>query len=390
VFCAALLCSSAIIPVDATAQVNRNRLDDILRRIDKGLGRDAALSRQSEKQAARIQSIRHKVVQVARRLQLQEAAMMRVELRLAALENNVRVEGANYRQNEQQFLRIIGALRRVQSNPPGVLAMQFSDAQDAIRSMVVLRALIPQLKARAEKLRRKLVAYHHLRNQVSGQKKEIAGRAASLRKIRLDLATLLGRQNRLLNQTQEEKAAIRRRLARLTKKARTVKELISDIKRDISATKPARPVDLAVLTKPKRLRRFRFARGQVSAPVSGRIARTYGSEDQYGITVSGIRFIARAGAQVVAPSDGQIVFAGPFRSYGQILIIKHTDGYHSRVAGLARIDVVSRQWVLADEPVGIVGADSTLGTRLYLELRRDGRPINPQPWLAVDKRKVDG
>ncbi|MCY4238841.1 MAG: peptidoglycan DD-metalloendopeptidase family protein [Rhodospirillaceae bacterium] len=385
-----LLSSSAIIPVDATAQVNQDRLNDIQRRIDKGLGRDAALSRQSEMHAASIQSIRHKVVQVARRLQLQEAAMMRVELRLAALENNVRVEGANYRQNERQFLRIIGALRRVQSNPPGVLAMQFSDAQDAIRSMIVLRALVPQLKVRAEKLRRKLVAYHHLRNQVSGEKKEIAARAASLRKTRLDLAALLGRQNRLLNQTQEEKAAIRRRLDRLTKKARTVQDLISGIKREKSSAKPGRPVGPAALTKPKRLRRFHLARGQVSAPVSGRVARTYGSEDQYGLTVSGIRFIARAGAQVVAPYDGQIVFAGPFRSYGQILIIKHTDGYHSLVAGLARIDVVNRQWVLADEPVGIVGADSTLGARLYLELRQDGRPINPQPWLAVDKRKVDG
>ncbi len=365
-------------------------MNDIQRRIEKGLGRDAALSRQSEMHAARIRSIRHKVVQVARRLQLQEAAMMRVELRLAALENNVRVEGANYRQNERQFLRITGALRRVQSNPPGVLAMQFSDAQDAIRSMIVLRALVPQLKARAEKLRRRLVSYHHLRNQVSGEKKEIAARATSLRKTRLDLAALLGRQNRLLNQTQEEKAAIRRRLDRLTKKARTIQDLISDIKREKSAARPGRPVGPAALTKPKRLRRFHLARGQVSAPVSGRIARTYGSEDQYGLTVNGIRFIARAGAQVVAPYDGQIVFAGPFRSYGQILIIKHTDGYHSLVAGLARIDVVNRQWVLADEPVGIVGADSTLGTRLYLELRLDGRPINPQPWLAVDKRKVDG
>ncbi|MCY4311371.1 MAG: hypothetical protein OXC54_08710, partial [Rhodospirillaceae bacterium] len=104
VFFAVLLSSSAIIPVDATAQVNQDRLNDIQRRIDKGLGRDAALSRQSEMHTASIQSIRRKVVQVARRLQLQEAAMMRVELRLAALENNVRVEGANYRQNERQFL----------------------------------------------------------------------------------------------------------------------------------------------------------------------------------------------------------------------------------------------------------------------------------------------
>jgi len=379
-----------LITADAAAQNNRDRLNDIQRRIDKGRGRDAALSRQSAKLAERMRTIRRKVVQVARRLQLQEAAMMRVELRLAALENSVRVDGAAYRRNERQFLRIIGALRRVQSNPPGVLAMQFADAQDAIRSTVVLRALVPQLRARADQLRRKLNDYHRLQRQVSGQKKEITARAAPLRKTRLELAALLGRQNRLLNQTQEEKAAVRDRLNRLTRKARTLQDLMANIKREKRQRAPRHRARAAALTKPKRLRRFHSARGRVSAPVSGQIAQTFGSKDQYGLTVSGMRFVARSGAQVVAPYDGQIVFAGPFRSYGHILIIKHTDGYHSLVAGLARIDVVNRQWVLAGEPVGIVGANSTPGTRLYLELRRNGRPINPQPWLAADKRKVDG
>ena len=72
------------------------------------------------------------------------------------------------------------------------------------------------------------------------------------------------------------------------------------------------------------------------------------------------------------------------------MIIEHTDGYHSLIAGLARIDVVNRQWVLAGEPVGIVGTTESPGARLYLELRQGGRPIDPQPWLAADKRKVDG
>jgi septal ring factor EnvC (AmiA/AmiB activator) len=117
--------------------------------------------------------------------------------------------------------------------------------------------------------------------------------------------------------------------------------------------------------------------------------RKFGQANKYGLETRGLEIEARKGAQVVAPYDGQIVFAGPFRSYGQILIIRHRGGYHSLVAGLSRIYVVNKQWVLAGEPVGVMGG-RTAGPRLYLEIRHKGRPINPLPWLAADKRKVNG
>lgn len=382
----------------ARAQNNRDRLKEVERRIDKGRGRDAALSRQARALARKVQKIRNSVLVVARRLQFQEAATMRVELRLAQLESNMRLDRAEYRRNERQFLRIVGALRRVQSNPPGVLAMHFSDAQDAIRSTVVLRSLIPQMRKRADELRKKVIAYNRRRHDVKQQRIDIAAKAAQLRRTRAELAALLGEQTRLLSHTQEEKAAVRRRLSRLTKRADTLQDLMSNLKQERIAARKRQHVTIrpkpkpraAALTRPGKVRRFGRARGKVSTPVSGRILQAFNTKDQYGITLSGMRFEARDGAQVVAPYDGQIVFAGPFRSYGHILIIKHTDGYHSLVAGLARIDVVNRQWVLAGEPIGIVGAKNKQGARLYLELRKNGRPINPQPWLAADKRKVDG
>ena len=120
------------------------------------------------------------------------------------------------------------------------------------------------------------------------------------------------------------------------------------------------------------------------------MVRRFGQTDEFGLAVRGLQIQASTGAQVVAPYDGQIVFAGPFRSYGQILIIRHSGGYHSLVAGLTRIYVVNKQGVLAGEPVGVMGGRTAARPRLYLEIRRQGRPINPLPWLAADKRKVNG
>ena len=112
--------------------------------------------------------------------------------------------------------------------------------------------------------------------------------------------------------------------------------------------------------------------------------------DAYGTTSKGLTIQTRQGAEIVAPYDGRVVYAGPFRGYGQILIIEHSEGYHSLLAGLSRIDAAAGQWVLAGEPVGAMGQQETGEPELYLELRRNGRPINPLPWLALHKGKVSG
>ncbi len=374
---------------EAAARNERDRLEEVERRIGKSRGRDAALSRHAGTLAREVRTLREQVVSAARRLQIQEAVLMRVELDLGRLEAAIREDDAEYRRNEQQFLRIAGALRRIRSNPPGVLAMHFADAQDAVRSTIVLRSLVPQLRVRAGQLRRKVADYNKRRRKSSKQREDIAAKAAQLRRTRQELAALLGRRIRLLAQTREEKAEVRRRLVRLTREAETLQDLMTNLERENTGA-PLPPVRAAALTRPDRLRRFREARGKVVAPVSARVVERFSDRDRLGLAVNGLRFAARAGAQAVAPYDGQIVFAGSFRSYGPILIIEHTDGYHSLIAGLARIDVVNRQWVLAGEPVGIVGTTESPGARLYLELRQGGRPIDPQPWLAADKRKVDG
>jgi septal ring factor EnvC (AmiA/AmiB activator) len=92
---------------------------------------------------------------------------------------------------------------------------------------------------------------------------------------------------------------------------------------------------------------------------------------------------------VVAPWDGRVEFAGPFRGYGQILIIEHGDGYHSLLAGLERIDVAVGQALVAGEPVGVVKSGEGKPS-LYLELRRHGQPIDPLPWLSLRDEKVTG
>ncbi|OIR06236.1 murein hydrolase activator EnvC precursor [mine drainage metagenome] len=136
-------------------------------------------------------------------------------------------------------------------------------------------------------------------------------------------------------------------------------------------------------------RPFAQAEGRMPFPARGAIVRHFGQRDASGAPSRGITIATRPDAQVVAPYDGQIVFAGPFRDYGLLLIIEHTEGYHTLLAGLARIDGRVGQHLLAGEPVGVMGRSGGKPL-LYVELRHDGQPVNPLPWLTARKTKVSG
>ncbi len=148
------------------------------------------------------------------------------------------------------------------------------------------------------------------------------------------------------------------------------------------------------LEKPVNVRAFPGSPDQASLvmPARGRLTGLFGESSESGADElsQGISIETRALAQVVAPYDGRIAYAGAFRRYGQILIIEHGGRYHTLLAGLSQVYAVEGQWVLAGEPVGTMGDGDEATPTLYLELRQSGQPINPLPWLATTDNKVQG
>ena len=151
---------------------------------------------------------------------------------------------------------------------------------------------------------------------------------------------------------------------------------------------PEKPVQKQ---KPADFRVFPKDITRLTAPVNGTLVQKFGTRTETAGTIKGVAIETRPGAQIVATFDGQIVFEGPFRGYGQILIIEHAGGYHTILAGLDRVVVEVGQWLKAGEPIGRMGASAKLEAgqpenepgnarpRLYVELRRDGQPFDPAP-----------
>jgi septal ring factor EnvC (AmiA/AmiB activator) len=246
-----------------------------------------------------------------------------------------------------------------------------------------------------------------------------------------DLAALSDENNRMTLLVQERQkrqadaekalAAERGRAAALARQADSLKDLIARMEQQIPASaraaasaaaaaasraegeKPAGGAKLAALQDPGRLTpaiAFATAKGVLPFPVNGIKVRRFGDSDGLGGQEKGLTIASRPGAQVTAPCDGWVVYAGPFRSYGQLLILNAGGGYHVLLAGMERISVDLGQFVLTGEPVAMMGggpqtaaavATGSSQPVLYVEFRKDGAPVDPSPWWAAsDSEKVRG
>jgi len=345
--------------------------------------REAAAELQKRTAAIRdeIRALREKLVKTAAATQTRESALTRQESELRALEARERAAAADFQKRQQQLAEILAALQRLSLRPPVTLASRSDDANDAVRTALVLRGLVPELERRAERLKREIEAYARLKEAVRARRGSVADADSALERERRALVGLLEQKHALLKETEEEQTANKARLEALTKEAETLRDLLVKLYQEKAKRAPA--ARTAALTEPAKgkIRSFAAFRGKLTLPAAGTISPHFGSDERFGEFSRGLMIVARPGAQAVAPFDGQVVFAGPFRGYGRILIIEHRDGYHSLIVGLARIDASVKQWVLAGEPVGIVGEHDSRGAQLYVEIRHNGRPIDPARWF---------
>lgn len=439
---AAVTVASVTLPETAAAQ--KADLEQIERKMEEERGRASALQRQAEDLGLEIQALTAESISAARAAQNQEAEITALEERLVTLQAREAELTARLAGRRQQMTGIAAALQRIALRPPETLVLAPGDAVDTARSALLLRVAIPEVEARAASLREELAALHEVRDTIEQRRDELDAATAALQTERERLRALLDRKAALRAKVAAESDALRARADKLAVEAKTLRELMQGFEahaRAAQAARAARPEapppapaeevpaaeapsgeDLAAaptapeaatpttpdspvagaetgptptqtqvaLVQPDNIRPFPQERASLRLPASGRIVARYGQARDEADTSKGIVIAARPLAQVVAPFDGQVVYAGPFRSYGQILIIEHGGRYHTLLAGLDRIDAVVGQWVLAGEPVGVLGPSQNGMAELYLELRRAGQPINPLPWLATTGDKVQG
>ena len=393
------------------------QLKTIEQDLQKSEAERARLATESEKVARDIVSARQQAVTLAKDIQDQEYSLTVLETRLKDLEAAAVEQTAALSRRDAQMRRTLMALERLSLRPADALAMSPLSPDDAVRAAILLRAAVPAISASANSLNTELGALYKLRAEIVDKKEQVAAGAAQLvtkrTKLETTIASKTERQVVVATRGQELTA----RVGQLSKEAEDLRALFAKLaeekaKRDAEERKAAEAAKAAAAAQAQKdaearkqaeaqgrvllkappgatpdagpPRQFTKAKGTLPSPAVGRITARFGEAPPGaaagGLMTKGMTVTTRPGATVVSPFDGVVAFAGPFRGYGELLIIEHTEGYHTLLAGLGRIDGTVGQRVLAGEPVGAMNDDKE--PALYVELRHDGQPINPVPWLA--------
>jgi septal ring factor EnvC (AmiA/AmiB activator) len=254
-----------------------------------------------------------------------------------------------------------------------------------------------------------------VRSDIVIKHRELSQNLGQLAREQLRLNLLIDERQKKQASAEQSLQAEQQRATDLAQRVGNLQELIAKLEQDMDkadrqSRTDARAIEqdasgpgLAALADPGRLApavTFAAMRGQMHLPVNGDPIHGFGDTDGAGGTRKGLSIASRTGAEVTSPCDGWVVYAGPFRSYGQLLILNAGGGYHVLLAGMQRISVDLGQFVLTGEPVATMGDGAQAAAAvaagfkkpvLYVEFRKDGAPFDPSPWWATNEsEKVRG
>lgn len=372
------------------------KLHDVENEIDENTKHQAETDREVEEMAREIDALRAQMVATAKAVQDYEEGLSAIDLQLAELNAESESINESLGQRRGEYAAMLSALARLSRNPPEAALLLPSPPIDVLRGAMVLRATLPPLETGIRSLAGQVTELTQLRAKILQEQSQKIAAANNLKQESAHLDALMARMVEASSRAQSDSAETSQRLAKLSADAKDLKDLLARIEtqrpkgKDAKTKKQAPQVAALAVPPQQGARAFSAARGSLVLPARGRIVKSFGQALPSGLVSRGISLETRPQARVVAPYQGQVEFAGPFRGYGQLLIIAQGEGYHILLAGLSRIDCVVGQRLLAGEPVGVMGPADNGNPQLYVELRHDGEPINPLPWMVAHDEKVNG
>jgi len=392
-----LIAFASASPAQVQDEPSAAQLSVLEQQMNAARARRAEIEAKAAAVAEEIENLTSKMVKLGKQIQDQETSLTRIEIELDVLADDVEAQRAALATKRKDLGASLAAMQKLSRQPASLVFLQPVSAKQTSQSAALLSGVIPALNEQAASIRSELATLEVFKTKLEKTQDRYRTELASLDASRQDLEeTRQARQEQKRSLSAEAQAEAER-IAKLAGEAKTLAGLLQRLREErkkiAGAPRPIpRPTVPPAHAKQQPALLFSESRGLMPLPVRGQIVGDFGKPYQ-GQKSAGLWIAARPNAQVVAPYDGQVVFADRFRSYGRLLIIEHSEGYHSVVAGLRRADVKVGQYIVAGEPIGVMGRgvrqasapNNPLGMPvLYLELQRDGRSINPGPWLAAN------
>ena len=349
-----------------------------------------------------------RLIDIAKQVQSQETAIGATEGRILKLRKEEITIRADLTAKQDAMSKLLAGLQRLEQNPPPALVVEPRDVLSALRGAMMFGTIVPELRSQAEHLTEKLARLDRIRAEVETEKTALSASMQDLKTAQINLSELILQKKQMVFESAGKLEAEKQRAAELADKAKSLKQLLADLtaqrlQEEAEKSKQAKALEAEMrrqqeaLAKPSML--FSASLGHLDYPVQGQILKRFGDDDGLGSSLRGMAIAARAAAQITAPVAGKVEFAGPFRSYGQLLILDPGEGYLVLLAGMREISAEMGQTVRAGEPLGTMGdgpsSVTLLGDQiqevrpvLYIEFRKDGEAVDSAPWWLGGMREA--
>ena len=389
---------SSLLAVSATAETvpAGDPLDRARRALERALANPAAPEHEVEAEQRALSALKQQLVTVAASILKLEAQLVEAEEAIPRLETEERATARVLAERREDLPRLLSALQRLARRPGVPFPVGSGDANDVLHGRILLKAAMPGLEREARGLASTLRRLATLRSRIASERSLRGQAVRRLDEERRVLAALVEIRSERLQRLSGGVADSPDGPGGPVRQIESIEELIDRLARARERTR-LRPEDMAG-SAPSGAgpRGATAATGRGSpedgspVPAAGPVVGRFGEPVENGWTAQGITIRTRPSGQVVAPRSGRVVFAEPFLDYGELLIIDHGGGYHALLAGLERLDARVGDELVSGEPIGLMGSDTGTPRRLYIELRRGGRPVDPLPWLTENSDKVGG
>ena len=352
--------------------------------------------------------ISDKLIVLAKTLDSQQSAVQSADAKLKKLGAESIVIRSTLAEKQDQLSELLAGLQRLEQNPPPALVVEPQNILQALRGAMMFGAVVPEMRDQALDLQNNLHRLEAIKTETEDARKTQEQALTALAVSQSELVKLQAEKKASAINSAKDLEAEKLRAADLASQAKNLKQLLAaleeeKIKAEALKTAGAKALELEERKKREALLRpmmvFTQAHGKIEYPVQGDKLKQFGDDNGLGGTLDGLAIATAADSNVISPVDGRVEFAGPFRSYGQLLILNVGEGYLVLLAGMNQISAEIGQSIRAGEPLGHMGKDPSsvalIGSEtnnaqpvLYIEFRKNNDPVDPSPWWVGGRKEA--
>lgn len=363
------------------------------------------MEQKANKLKEELKNVNKKMIAAAKKIQNGEDELRKKQEELEVLQKHLNESEEKFNSENDMLIETLAALQNLALRPSEAVLVQPLSPVEVMRSSILLRGSVHALESRASSIRQSI-------EDISNQKKQIASRLQDLEKDNKilaqqqeDMKKLSQQKSTMYSQISSKSEEAKKKADMLASQAHNLRDLLEKLEKqkEIARRQMAEKARLAREQAADKMRKenhglevsyeaennvtvpetpvtgFSKAKGRLSRPARGPLVTAFHSELSKGVVSNGIDIKTAAKAQVIAPFDGTVIYAGPFKNFANLVIIDHGEGYTSLLSGLGETDTEVGQSLLAGEPVGTMPADTN--SKLHMEIRKNNHPVDPNEWI---------